>query len=359
MPVVSNDQVALSQISTENSQGEMPINKISEHSCRCNSTIQDDVNSVRLSESSNTVNHGSLAIGNSLNELTLPSFEDHSTQVVGTFLRELDLYFELKGIPETLKLPLVSKAIQDPFTKAWLSAEYYKIGNYQQFKKQVVQLLWNDQKQSNLRCKIFQDKFDRNGGETMAAHYLRYVQLAANLHPPLSEYDLLGAITAHFPYDVQKCMVSANLNSTQDALNLLGKLHAMEEENNVRGEISRNQRPGEFRRRDNRQGENLSPEVNRREYHNVRHVTYGQRHGNQRQTTYNRNTVRDSNRDRSNRIEREPTRERVLNPNVPEFAPPDSNHGPEPNATVTERARSETTCRGNWSRDASAGNRRS
>jgi hypothetical protein len=110
--VVSNDQVALSQISTENSQGEMPISKISEHICRCNSNAPDEVNSIRLSESSNTVNHGSLAISNPLNELTLPSFEDHATQVVGTFLRDMDLYFELKGIPENLKLPLVSKAIK-------------------------------------------------------------------------------------------------------------------------------------------------------------------------------------------------------------------------------------------------------
>jgi hypothetical protein len=117
MPVVANDQVALSQISTENSQGEMPTSQIVEHTRRCNSTTQDDVNSIRLSESSNTVNHGSLAIGNPLNELILPSFENHATQVVGTFLRDLNLYFELKGIPKTLNLPLVSKAIPDPFTK--------------------------------------------------------------------------------------------------------------------------------------------------------------------------------------------------------------------------------------------------
>ena len=76
---------------------------------------------------------------------------------------------------------------------------------YQNFRTQVTQLLWNDQKQSSIRCKIFQDKFDRNGEETLAAHYLRYVNLAANLHPQLSEYDLLGTFTAHYPYEVQKC----------------------------------------------------------------------------------------------------------------------------------------------------------
>jgi len=56
------------------------------------------------------------------------------------------------------------------------------------------------------------------------------MNLAANLHPPLSEYDLLGALTAHYPYEVQKCMISANLKSNQEALTLLGKLQAMDEE---------------------------------------------------------------------------------------------------------------------------------
>ena len=56
------------------------------------------------------------------------------------------------------------------------------------------------------------------------------LNLAANLHPPLSEYDLLGALTAHYPYEVQKYMISANLKSNQEALTLLGKLQAMDEE---------------------------------------------------------------------------------------------------------------------------------
>jgi len=59
-----------------------------------------------------------------------------------------------------------------------------------------------------------------NGEQTLAAHYLRYVNLAANLHPPLNKYDLLGALTANFPYEVQKRMISANLKSNQVALTL-------------------------------------------------------------------------------------------------------------------------------------------
>jgi hypothetical protein len=59
------------------------------------------------------------------------------------------------------------------------------------------------------------------------------VNLAANLHPPLSEYDLLGVLNAHYPCEVQKCMISANLKSNQEALTLLGKLQAVDEERKV------------------------------------------------------------------------------------------------------------------------------
>jgi hypothetical protein len=39
----------------------------------------------------------------------------------------LDLNFDLKGVSESLKLPFATRAVQDPFTKAWLSAGYYKL----------------------------------------------------------------------------------------------------------------------------------------------------------------------------------------------------------------------------------------
>jgi hypothetical protein len=68
-----------------------------------------------------------------------------------------------------------------------MSAEYYILETYENFSTQVTQLLWNDQKQPNIRREIFQGNYDRNGEETLAEHYLRYVNLDANLHPPLRE----------------------------------------------------------------------------------------------------------------------------------------------------------------------------
>jgi hypothetical protein len=110
--------------------------------------VQDEVNSVRVSDNNVHINPHLLAACSPLNELTLPIYSNHSNQVIGNFLKDLDLYFDLKTVPENLKLPLATRAVQDPFTKAWLSAEYRKLGTYEDFRAQITQLLWNDQKQS-------------------------------------------------------------------------------------------------------------------------------------------------------------------------------------------------------------------
>jgi hypothetical protein len=82
---------------------------------------------------------------------------------------------------------------------------------------------------------------------------MRYVPLAANLHPQLSEYDLLGALTAHYPYEVQKCMISANRKSNQEAITFLGKLQAMDEERKAHKENGLETKQRDFRKTENKQ----------------------------------------------------------------------------------------------------------
>jgi len=58
----------------------------------------------------------------------------------------------------------------------------------------------------------------------MTPHYLRYAKLAAKLQPAISEEALVGALASHYPIVVQRSMISGNIKTTQDAINLLGKL---------------------------------------------------------------------------------------------------------------------------------------
>jgi hypothetical protein len=92
----------------------------------------------------------------SLSELSLSSFVDCNKQLVVTFMRDLDMYFELKKVPENLKLPLVLRAIKDSFAQNWASSEYHKIDSYQSFKFQFSKLFWNELEQSRAPSDIYQ-----------------------------------------------------------------------------------------------------------------------------------------------------------------------------------------------------------
>ena len=73
----------------------------------------------------------------------------------------------------------------------------------------------------------YQDKFTRQDGKSLTSHYLRWANLAAN-QPAIWEEDLVGALTSHYPIAIQRSMISGNIKMTQAAVNLVGKLDALE-----------------------------------------------------------------------------------------------------------------------------------
>jgi hypothetical protein len=76
--------------------------------------------------------------------------------------------------------------------------------------------------------------FTRQDGETITSHYLKYANLTANLQPAMSQEDLVGALTSHYPIVIQRSLISGNIKTTQDAIYLLGKLDALEARDDYR-----------------------------------------------------------------------------------------------------------------------------
>jgi hypothetical protein len=68
----------------------------------------------------------------------------------------------------------------------------------------------------------------------MTSYYLKYAKLAANFQPAMSEEDLVGALTSHYPTVFQRSLISGNIKTTQDAINLLGKLDTLEARDDYR-----------------------------------------------------------------------------------------------------------------------------
>jgi hypothetical protein len=63
----------------------------------------------------------------------------------------------------------------------------------------------------------------------MAQHFLGYANLASNLQPPLTDLHLIGAVKSHLSIEIQRSLVSANLQSTEETVTFLEKLRSLEE----------------------------------------------------------------------------------------------------------------------------------
>ena len=228
-----------------------------------------------------------------LNELTLPQFYDSSRQIVLHFLRNLDEYYRIKNIPESLKLPLAMRAVSDPIAKSWFSTVYHELKGYEQFKSLFTKFLWNSPTQSRIRCSIYQDKFTGQDGESMTSHYLKYANLAENLQPAMSEEDLVGALTSHYSFTIQRSLISGNIKTTQDAITLLGKLDALEAQGNYRNTRQDPETQEADRRpRYNQRGDRA--DRNRREAVRVQQIQYEDRNRDRNQAygSPNRNARR-------------------------------------------------------------------
>jgi hypothetical protein len=197
------------------------------------------------------------------------------------------MYFEFKNVPENLKLPIVLRTIKDPFAQNWVSSEYHKLDSYQDFKSQFSKLFWNELEQAIGRCDIYQGKYDRNDGESMTEHYVRYARLAANLQPPLTEYDLVTPLTSHFSMEIQSAMLAANLRSSQEALAFLGRVQSLE---NLHGYCKkREQNAKDFERKQPRGQDQGGGNDYREIPRDVRHLRYGYRQNNP-EPQYRQNT---------------------------------------------------------------------
>jgi len=115
----------------------------------CSTSVSNDVISV-INQPNSSCSHGNVNATSDyheksaqLCELTLATFSDSTKQVPLHFIRDLEQYFNLRRTPDELRLPLVFRAIQEPYAKQWLSSSFDKLKGYDEFKKAFTELLWN------------------------------------------------------------------------------------------------------------------------------------------------------------------------------------------------------------------------
>jgi hypothetical protein len=60
-------------------------------------------------------------------------------------------------------------------------------------------------------------------------HYIKYNDLASILDPPMTDIDLLSALTSHFETRIQQGLICGNFQNTQDTLTFLVKYQGLRE----------------------------------------------------------------------------------------------------------------------------------
>ena len=161
-------------------------------------------------------------------ELTLPRFTDSSQQLAVHFLRELDEYFSLRKMPDELRLPLVFRSISEPFAEQWMLTAYRQLIPYDDFKRAFTELFLDSTRQSEIRCRVYQDRYDYRSGESFSERYIRYANMVSMLSPAMPDRDALGAMVTHYEPRIMTCLINANVESTQKALAVLTKLQSPE-----------------------------------------------------------------------------------------------------------------------------------
>jgi len=152
----------------------------------------------------------------------------------------------------------------------------------------------------------------------MTEHYAQYASLAANLQPPLTEHDLVTALTSHFPTEIQRAMLASNLRSSQEALAFLGRMQSLENSQEVYKRAKQEQNSKDFDRKQPKGRDQGGGSSYRDTPRDVRHVRYGYRRSDSG-TPYRQNTpVRRCNYQADRRNMRQA---RKLNSRIPEFQP--------------------------------------
>jgi hypothetical protein len=176
-------------------------------------------------------------------DIGLPKFTDPSKQYIVHFLNDLESYFQLRGIPDSLKLVIAKSAVVDNYTSQWINTVYRDLQNYHQFREAITEFLWGPQAQSKWRCALYQGKYDADKDGSMTAHFLRYSAVASNLTPKITEAEMVDMISGHYPAYVQRTLLSARVKTIRDVLNLLNRLESIEtygEEDSNPGASARN-----------------------------------------------------------------------------------------------------------------------
>ncbi|PNF31608.1 hypothetical protein B7P43_G18000 [Cryptotermes secundus] len=197
-------------------------------------------------------------------------------------------------------------------SKQWVEAVSRNLADYDSFKKEFLNSWWSAARQSLSKCNLYQAKYNRQSGLSLSGHFLKYATMASYLDPRPSDPEIIEAVRYHFPVGVQRAMLTNQLKTIGDTLDLLRRVEVLEAGEGFHRTPNQlqTQHPNTVR-----QGTNPVRGDNRVQTQTpVRQIQYS-RSQNRRNGNWRRNGGNEGYRDR----DYQGSGSRQLNPNVPPF----------------------------------------
>ncbi|PNF19017.1 hypothetical protein B7P43_G12198 [Cryptotermes secundus] len=216
-----------------------------------------------------------------------------------------------KGIPKALQLAVAYRSIVGQMSRQWVETISTNLRDYEEFKSEFLRVWWSQSKQALMRCSLYQGKYNRSSNLSLSGYFLKHATMASYLDPRPSQVEIVEAIKCHYPIGVQRAMLSNQLGTIDETLELLRRVEMMEANEGF-------QRP-------HHQNQQQHPNVARHNQPAGQFDRRGQTQNHVRQIQYSPHRNRNNGNRWHNRNQNERARDQDnagssrLNPNAPSF----------------------------------------
>jgi hypothetical protein len=140
----------------------------------------------------------------------------------------LDEFIRLTGVPKGFQLAVAYRSIVGHMSNQWVETVSRNSTDYEAFKKASLNTWWSPLRQSIVKCSLYQVKYNRNSNLTLSGDFLKYATMASYLEPRPIDVEVIEVIRYNFPIGVQRAMLTNQLHTIEETLDLLKRVEVME-----------------------------------------------------------------------------------------------------------------------------------
>jgi hypothetical protein len=113
-------------------------------------------------------------------------------------------------------------------SKQWVETVSRNLTDYEAFKRAFLNTWWSATRQSLVKCSLYQEKYNRNSNLSLSGYFLKYATIASYLEPRPTDVEIIEAIRYHFPIGAQRAMLTNQLRTIEETLDLLKRVEVIE-----------------------------------------------------------------------------------------------------------------------------------